>query len=114
LKPVDYFLFFSFSSHGQLCRKQRYPKSLCYIRQQSRTHLEVGRSRNTKKVPMMYPAITYYWTGLLILDHVYLIGNLTNSKIAKTKSSEPLKFWHFCMSYFRTCRFPNEIWVVQD
>ncbi len=25
-----------------------------------------------------YPQITYYWTGLLILDHSYLVGNLTN------------------------------------
>jgi hypothetical protein len=29
-----------------------------------------------------YPAITYYWTCLLILDHSYLVGNLTYSKIA--------------------------------
>jgi hypothetical protein len=37
------------------------------------------------------PPITYYWTGLLILDHSYLVGNLTNSKIAETKAVEPLK-----------------------
>jgi hypothetical protein len=37
------------------------------------------------------PPITYYWTGLLILDHSYLVGNLTNSKIAGTKALEPLK-----------------------
>ncbi len=37
-----------------------------------------------------YP-ITYYWTGLLIMDHSYLVGNLTNSKIAETKALEPLK-----------------------
>jgi hypothetical protein len=35
--------------------------------------------------------ITYYWTGLLILDNSYLVGNLTNSKIAETKALEPLK-----------------------
>jgi hypothetical protein len=29
------------------------------------------------------PPITYFWTGLLILDHSYLVGNLTNSKIAE-------------------------------
>ncbi len=28
------------------------------------------------------PPITYYWTGLLILDHTHFVGNLTNSKIA--------------------------------
>ncbi len=49
------------------------------------------------------PPITYYWTGLLILDHSHLVGNLTNSKIAETKALEPLKSWHFCISNFRTC-----------
>jgi hypothetical protein len=39
-----------------------------------------------------YPVITYYWTVPLILDHSYLVGNLTNSKIAETKALEPLKF----------------------
>ncbi len=39
-----------------------------------------------------YPPITYYWTGLLMLDNSYLVGNLTNSKITETKASEPLKF----------------------
>ncbi len=29
--------------------------------------------------------------GLLILDHSYLVGNLTKSKIAETKALEPLK-----------------------
>jgi hypothetical protein len=38
-----------------------------------------------------YPPITYYWTGLLILDHSYLVEKLTNSKIAETKAVEPLK-----------------------
>jgi hypothetical protein len=50
-----------------------------------------------------YSPITYYWTGLLMLDHSYLVGNLTNSKVAETKVLEPLKFWHFCISNFRTC-----------
>ncbi len=43
------------------------------------------------------PPITYYWTGLLILDHSYLIGNLTNSKIAETKA---LESWHFLYQQF--------------
>ncbi len=38
-----------------------------------------------------YPTITYYWTVPLILDHSYLVGKLTNSKIAETKALEPLK-----------------------
>jgi hypothetical protein len=37
-----------------------------------------------------YPPITYYWPGLLILDHSYPVGNLTNSKTAETKGLEPL------------------------
>jgi hypothetical protein len=36
--------------------------------------------------------ITCYWTMPLILDHSYLVGNLTNSKFAETnKALEPLK-----------------------
>ncbi len=46
--------------------------------------------------------------SLLILDHSYLVGNLTNSNIAETKALEPLKSWHFCISNFWTCWFPNE------
>jgi hypothetical protein len=34
-----------------------------------------------------YHPITYYWTVPLILDHSYLVGKLTNSKIADTKVS---------------------------
>jgi hypothetical protein len=41
--------------------------------------------------PLVLPPITYHWTGLLILNHSYLMGNLTNSKIAETKALEPLK-----------------------
>jgi hypothetical protein len=37
------------------------------------------------------PPITYYWTVPLILDHSYLVANLTNSKIAEAKALEPLK-----------------------
>jgi hypothetical protein len=37
------------------------------------------------------PPITYYWTRLIILDHSYFVGNLTNSKMAETKALEPLK-----------------------
>ncbi len=41
---------------------------------------------------IQYPPMAYYWTDLLILDHSYLVGNLTiNSKIAETKALEPLE-----------------------
>ncbi len=46
---------------------------------------------NLVKKLSSYPLITYYWTGLLTLDHSYLVGNLTNSEIAETKVLEPLK-----------------------
>ncbi len=42
------------------------------------------------QLTVLYPTITYYWTVPLILDHSYLVGNLTNSKIAETKALEPL------------------------
>jgi hypothetical protein len=38
-----------------------------------------------------YHTTTYHWTVPLILDYLYLVGNLTNSKIAETKALEPLK-----------------------
>jgi hypothetical protein len=34
-----------------------------------------------------YPSITYYWRVPLLLDHSYLVGKLTSSKIADTKVS---------------------------
>jgi hypothetical protein len=34
-----------------------------------------------------YPPVTYYWTVPLILDHSYLVGKLTSSKIPDTKVS---------------------------
>jgi hypothetical protein len=40
-------------------------------------------------ITQIYPTFTYYWTCLLILDHSYLVGNSTNSKIAETKALEP-------------------------
>jgi hypothetical protein len=42
-------------------------------------------------VPESVPPIPYYWTGFLILEHSYLVGNLTISKIAEIKVLEPLK-----------------------
>jgi hypothetical protein len=35
----------------------------------------------------IYPLITYYWTVPLIVDHSYLVGKLTSSKIADAKVS---------------------------
>jgi hypothetical protein len=42
--------------------------------------------------PLLVPPITYYWTGLLILNHSHLVGNLTNSKIAETKKRQRKQF----------------------
>jgi hypothetical protein len=49
-----------------------------------------GLSQSGRAVIINYPPITYYWTGILILDHSYVVGNLINSKIAETKALEPL------------------------
>jgi hypothetical protein len=38
-----------------------------------------------------YPLIAYYWTGLLILDHSYPVGNLKISKTAERKDLGSLK-----------------------
>jgi hypothetical protein len=42
---------------------------------------------NTGWRPLRYHPITYYWTVHLILDHSYLVGKLTSSKIGDTKVS---------------------------
>ncbi len=38
--------------------------------------LTIRRNENDQ-VLITYPPITYYWTGLLMLDHSYLVENLT-------------------------------------
>jgi hypothetical protein len=55
----------------------------------------------------MVPPITYYWTGLLKLEHSYLVGNLTNSKIAETKALEPLNPDTFVSGIFKLVHFPT-------
>jgi hypothetical protein len=55
------------------------------------------------KFERKYPTITHYCTVPLILDHSYLVGNLTNSIIAETNALEPPKSLHFCISNFQTC-----------
>ncbi len=44
-----------------------------------------SRFRKNARLPLALPPITYYWTVSLIVDHSYLVGNLTSSKIADTK-----------------------------
>jgi hypothetical protein len=73
-------------------------------------------------IPIMNEMIRYWMIphdhllldSALSLDHAYLVGKLTNSKITGTKALEPLKSWHFCISNFQICWVPDEIWVVQD
>ncbi len=60
-----------------------------------------------KKPVIIYPTITYYWTVPLILDHSYLVRNLTSSKIAETKALEPLKSWTFVSAIFELVDFPT-------
>jgi hypothetical protein len=63
--------------------------------------------KNCDQSCIVVPPITYYWTVPQILDHSYIVGNLTNSKIAETKTLEPLKSWHFCISNFEFVNFPT-------
>ncbi len=51
-----------------------------------------------------YPPITYYWTVSLILDHSYLVGNLTNSKIPLISRWELDKFKNCWNKSFRTTK----------
>ncbi len=44
------------------------------------------KKNEPKSTTQKNPPITYYWTSLLILGHSYIVGNLTNSKIAETKA----------------------------
>jgi hypothetical protein len=46
--------------------------------------VKISINEGTKIIPLI-------WTVPLILDHLYLVGNLTNSKIPETKALEPLK-----------------------
>ncbi len=64
--------------------------------------IEKRDSTGVSSTPEFLPPITYFWTGLLILDHSYLVWYLTNSKIAVTKALEPVKSCHFRISNFRT------------
>jgi hypothetical protein len=73
-----------------------------YIRRAGFSFLQ-SLERSFRELELWFLPITYYWTGLLILDHSYLVGNFSNSKIAETKALEPLKSWHFCISNFRSC-----------
>jgi hypothetical protein len=67
-------------------------------------HLHIhSQSLNVSWNLLQVLLITYHWTGLLILDYLYLVGNLTYSKIAETKALEPLESWHFCISNSRAC-----------
>jgi hypothetical protein len=67
------------------------PRSLSLTMAWGRIYLRTHKYMNLISPGPKNFIITYYWTGLLILDHSYLVGNLTNSKIAETKALEPLK-----------------------
>jgi hypothetical protein len=54
----------------------------------SRQVVIVDALKKEKKIcRKKYPSITYYWIVPLILDHLYLVGKLTSSRIADTKVS---------------------------
>ncbi len=66
---------------------------------------KIGREQG-KTAHISYPPITYYWTVPLILDHSYLVGNLTNSIIAETKALNPLNPDTFVSAIFKLVNFP--------
>jgi hypothetical protein len=50
-------------------------------------YIEISAVGSYRYKTRILPPITYYWTVPLILDHSYLFGKLTSSKIADTKVS---------------------------
>jgi hypothetical protein len=48
---------------------------------------DVSKQSSNFNLLRRYPPITYHWTVPLILDHSYLVGISTSSKIADTKVS---------------------------
>jgi hypothetical protein len=78
------------------------------------THFWLQKKKEKKEEKLgSVPPITYYWKGLLILDHSYLVGKLTSSKFADTEVSGFSRFYSFCFSNFWICQVLNKIWVVQ-
>jgi hypothetical protein len=57
------------------------------IEQNNNKKTTTTNNKNNFSTILEYPTITYYWTVPLILDHSYLDGKLTSSKIADTKVS---------------------------
>jgi hypothetical protein len=63
---------------------------ICFTKVENQSLFSIHTLAPSNYPPPPFP-ITYYWTVSLILDHSYLVGNLTNSKIVETKPLEPLK-----------------------
>ncbi len=53
------------------------------------------------------PPITYYWTVPLILDHSYLVGKLTNSKLLIQKCQDFRGSKVFVSAIFEFVKFPT-------
>jgi hypothetical protein len=80
--------------HVQGCKKNgpttsTYSISIIFYRLQFLySNVAFGRIVQRHECSNGNPPITYYWTVPLILDHSYLVGKLTGSKIADRKVSE--------------------------
>jgi hypothetical protein len=60
---------------------------------------------NIQKIAICLTPITYYWTVPLILDHSYLVGELTSSKIADSPDLRGSKA--FVSAIFEFVKFPT-------
>jgi hypothetical protein len=54
-----------------------------------------------------YFPITYYWTVHLILDHSYIVGKLTSSKIADQKCQDFKGSKAFVSAIFELVKYPT-------
>ncbi len=108
-------------------RPQRYMAAISFVRKVFSTWCNVLLLLFwfKKKIKLLELECGPWITGFIYPDHVLLdsaanIGPLISCweldkfKNCWNKSFRPLKSWHFCMSNFQTCKFPNKIWVVQD
>jgi hypothetical protein len=70
----------------QVCMKWKWSAVIILYRRSSSIISSCSRQYNTEPTTSgIYLPSTYYWTVPLILDHLYLVGKLTCSKIADTK-----------------------------
>ncbi len=86
-------------SHAEDWKNKRGRKGTNKERKERERTIENGGGRfntNVLAAKLPPPPITYSWTVPLILDHSYLVGKATSSKVADTKVSG---FWRFFKAF---------------